>query len=1017
MAATLATLKYGISWRSALLVAILASRNTMASAQDTAAVGASQSLRSMGLPPTYRPYVAVGAGMDFHGEGSQGVGRAAVGVRRDFGNATQGFFGVAAEGYVGTLGDRVDGGGRMLAGIPAIGLMAGIDYSALDQRTAFALSFAEPFRRGGLLVPGSVVRFDFLPVKHTLTVSLVMPLFQPWAGRTRPRATHQPAPAAPPYHRRGAFGADSALPAAVAELRKSAYWVHRLTVPPIPSGDPAVSYAADSALAAHLEQVDDRFPGGHTVAAEVAGYHSALRRAFLLALGAGPEQESGTTLVDTVADLARRVLLNDFLIPFDRELGGRRDRATISALGRRSAAAFAAWVDTSGRIPQERRAAVLGINEALVAIMREAADSAERWWGDDRMVWLPLQFALRPEEHDEQSEIDRLVERISGSEFQPGHDLTYATDERFEKALWRSIREARRYHVLWIHDFVGSRGRTRPDSISQLAVEAYLDALAAAAARFDSTRSVPTYFIFLDQYYFKRSRSKLWLALLQDPLGYRFRLPDRYGEIERAIRARQQTLLAAVQASPALRAVRERRGDHWLRQLFSVRVSVTNPPDPSFRSGGPVPGLPFGLPDDVMRDHRKIAFADLTEADPSSGVANLTGLGVGEWYARYGWLDRTIVLRGPAAVEVKTAAREMLLSQGFRAADIPRMLQPDVKPADYAERVAGLARGGWFARAAIVFNETGYAPKHATAAKAALYSLMPAGSTIIANDPQWVGRYWASMLLGSALRGCKVLIIGPGQDNAPFGDAFVQSSLQRELFLRVVHAGGVLATALGRSGGLIQVGLFRIGLGTHNVPGGVRGVRDGLRKYPFLRQVLPFDQGVWNLFEQADSLLQTVGDAAPQDTAAYYHPKFHLKTQFLGTAAAMREAVGRPEWRAFFSRRILERLHEPPAGTDITLDHLSPLRDYLLHRSTAERERQALYLTVGSQNQDVRSFALDGEATCIVSGEASLISAGDMLLLSTVGVEWLRSEQDVERYLPAVTGVKQRLARVLEGVF
>ncbi|HSE44946.1 MAG TPA: hypothetical protein VLA89_06420, partial [Gemmatimonadales bacterium] len=112
------------------------------------------------------------------------------------------------------------------------------------------------------------------------------------------------------------------------------------------------------------------------------------------------------------------------------------------------------------------------------------------------------------------------------------------------------------------------------------------------------------------------------------------------------------------------------------------------------------------------------------------------------------------------------------------------------------------------------------------------------------------------------------------------------------------------------------------------------------------------------------------------------------------------------------------RLHEPsPAGTDITLDHLSMFRSYLDQRSPEERERQALYLTVGSHNQDQRSLLLDGEATCIVSGEASLLAAGDMLLLTTAGVVWLSDPEEVRRLLPAPSRTQQRLAWLTEGIF
>jgi hypothetical protein len=197
----------------------------------------------------------------------------------------------------------------------------------------------------------------------------------------------------------------------------------------------------------------------------------------------------------------------------------------------------------------------------------------------------------------------------------------------------------------------------------------------------------------------------------------------------------------------------------------------------------------------------------------------------------------------------------------------------------------------------------------------------------------------------------------------------------------------------------------------------VREVRDGLRRNPFLREVLPFDQGVWDLFEGADSLLLALGHTGPADSALWYHPRFHLKTQFFGTSAGLRLTLGRPEWRRFFERRIGERLQESPAGTDITLDHLAPLREYLDGRSPEDRARQVLYLEVGSHNQDPRSFMLDGEELCLVAGESALIAAGDMLLLSTAGVEWLDNRLELDRYFPPKPRNMVEASRGAEFIF
>jgi hypothetical protein len=1003
--------------RRFLVVPLLALTAPLEVAQPQAgpAVDSLAVIKSMGLPRPIHWYAGLGAGLEVAGSRSAALSRAVIGGSHDFTNQIPGLLGMAAEAWFGTRLDDMDGGARLLFASNAAGLRVGADYSLRLGRTDLALAVVQPVRRGGLLIPGGGLRFDWVPARSELTASLSVPLSPLRPGRTRPRAVGVVPVKAPPPRKSKPVEMPAPLGRTLSQVREAALLTSRLVTPFLPPGAPAASAAEAVRLRVSLAggRGSDGLPG--SAAGEIGRYHDLVVQAFALALDSAPDGDSRFAIAATVTDTARRLLLEQVLLPYDRDLGRIRRPVVLRALCRRAEAAFAEWLGTAPLSSGEERTRLLAVYRRMLAIVRESADSAHVRWGDSRYVWLPLQFALRPEDHDTQSEIDGLVERITGVPFQDGHDLVYATDERFEPALRRSILEARDYHVLWIHDFAGRNSDGGPDSVAQEVVQVYFTALTAAVDSFERTRRIPTFLIFLDQYYYGRSRSWRWLRLLRDPLGHEFELPERYDRAERAVHQVQQKLRLAVEQSAALQAEARRRGSRWLRQLVAVHVNVTHPPDPSFRGPRGTGTLVSGMTDDLMRDHRKVAFADITEADPSRGVAILTGLGVGEHYARFQWLDRTLVVRGPAAVTLKTEARALLRSQGFREDEIPPVLRADPVSVDASAREPVGREGG--ARVAIAMNVPGYGPKRATAAKAALYSLLPAGCTIVAADPQWLSRFWAGMLLGSALRGCKVLLIGPGADNAPFSTSFVQSTLQRDLFLRIIAAREALRPQLEQSGGLLAIGLFRVGYGTHNVPAGVREVRNGLRRHPFLREVLPFDRSVWDLFEQSDSLLAALAVAAPTDTADWYHPKFHLKTQFFGSAEGMREALGRPEWHQFFVRRIRERLHESPAGTDITLDHLSMLRPYFAGRPAEVRERQVLYLEVGSHNQDPRSFMLDGEELCLVSGEQALVAAGDMLLLSTVGVEWMDGAHELDRYFPPKGDLLTEAARAAEPIF
>jgi hypothetical protein len=945
-----------------------------------------------------------------------------LGGVREFMNPVPGLAGVAAEAWIEGRAAGPDAGARLMFASNAAGIQVGADYSLRLGRPDLALVVLQPVRRGGLLFPGAGLRFDWIPSRSTFAASVSLPLFQRWpGGKTRPRRPEVRPVKVPAYRGprpdRGVVQLDPALRTMLDSVRVAARALSDLVVPVIPPRDPVRTAAVASRLREVLRRAagGDGAPRQSAALAAMQEYHDLLDRAFELA--AAPEGASARGWAAAVADTVRSVLLEQVLLPFDRDLGRIRRSRVLRALCRQAEIALADRLAGFPALSATARTRVLAVHGALLDLLQAMAADAQSEWGDSRYAWLPLQLALRPEAHDTQSEIDRLIERITGVPFEGGHDIVYTTDERFEPALQRSIREARDYHVLWIHDFAGHNPDGSPDLVGHQVVRAYLAALTAAAVAFEQSHKVPTYLIFLDQYYYRRSHSDQWLRVLRDPLNYRLRLSRRHRTLERSIAEAQDELRRAVRDSPAIEAEARRRGPGWASRIFAVQVNVTFPPDPSYRGPRGSGTVISGMTDDFMRDHRKVAFADVTERDPSRGIAILTGLGVGEHYARFQWLDRTMVVRGPGAVVLKDEARALLRSQGFSEQEIPGVLRPEPYPSDRAARIADLERRGWYARLAIPMNEPGYGPKRATAAKAALYTLLPPGCTIVAADPQWLSRFWAGMFLGSALRGCKVLVIGPGPDNAPFSTSFVQAVLQRDLFLRLMAARDTLRQELERSGGLLAIGLFRTGYGTNNVPAGVRGLRDGVRRHPFLRRVFPFHQGVWDLFAQADSLLGALGEVAPPDTGTWYHPRFHVKTQFFGSAEAMDSALGRPEWRDFFKRRIGERLQEAPAGTDIRLEHLSALRTYLTARTSGERERQVVYLEVGSHNQDPRSFMLDGEELCLVAGDAGLLAAGDMLLLASVGVEWLDDPGELERFYPAQRDILTEAARAAEPIF
>ena len=116
-------------------------------------------------------------------------------------------------------------------------------------------------------------------------------------------------------------------------------------------------------------------------------------------------------------------------------------------------------------------------------------------------------------------------------------------------------------------------------------------------------------------------------------------------------------------------------------------MNITNRADEAYWSGGIISSL-FAYPDNLMRDHRKVAFYDVTEADPYSGRAVYTGMGVGQQYLGPTWEDRSIRVEGPMLVELKRAVRELLLSQGMPVRDIPLPLQARNRSVGYDSLLA-----------------------------------------------------------------------------------------------------------------------------------------------------------------------------------------------------------------------------------------------------------------------------------------------------------------------------------------
>ncbi len=990
-------------------------------------------ITSMGFPTRYHWYAGGLVGSDRRVEGDAGVaGEALVGMYRDFKQPAAGILGFAVEGYTGKFAGEGDGGMRALVTIRALRLALGEDFSFRDGTHDFILRFEDPILRGGFFRTGSQMRFEWLPGRHhSYYFGLTIPLFQPWAGKTRPRSLSYRVPptpldaSAPPRYPADHAGPPPDVVAILARARASAMKIDFLTTPLTNSRSTSEFTEKAVTLRRSMEVRNADFPDGHTYAGEVAYYHRQIDLAFASALGVEP----GSPAADTVAVQARTILFNHVLARSNRRFGWFRSDDVLQQYIDPSVDLFAAWTASSPLVPANRRADVVSTYVQLTGIVKAAFASEHKRWHDSRLVWIPFQLALRPQDHATQSQIDALIEKVMAAPFTRGNSVTYLANERFTGELIGTIRLTRDYHVLWIHDIKGGPSADEPDTVSaRLVLDGYLPALTRAVRAFDQTGRIPTYLIFLDEWYYELQRGRFWLELLRDPLVKDLSFGSKASAIDQRTKAAVNELRAAVAASPRLQAEAAKRGQDWLRNLVSVHVNITNPGDPSFPGRLRAKDLTLALSDDFLRDHRKIAFFDVTEEDPARGVGLFTGEGVGEQYAEGAWEDRTLEIRGPAILPLKEYARDLLASQGFEPDQIPLSLRPRQVAPDYDARVDSLVRAGWIGRVMPVNSKTGYDDKAATVVKAMLYTLMPPGTRIVVPDSQWSSFAWGSMLLGAALRGCQVMAIGPGINNAPYGkEAWPQFSLQHDIFSALIAVATIFHAQIASAGGALHVGLYEGEVGTRDMEQRVREFSAGVKRNRFIRDVFPFQPRLYDFLEDPDRMLSAVEASPPavatQDSAV--RPKLHLKSQFYASRDFVEQILPLSQWNDVMLATLRARVRDRDeflAGAPLdsaslanrqgSFAQLVALAPYLRSRTPAQRDRQVIYLSLGSQNQDDRSLMENGEVLAVISGEAALAGIADYVYL-VARATWLETQADLNKAQPPVSKFKHDLARWL----
>jgi len=468
----------------------------------------------------------------------------------------------------------------------------------------------------------------------------------------------------------------------------------------------------------------------------------------------------------------------------------------------------------------------------------------------------------------------------------------------------------------------------------------------------------------------------------------------------------------AVRQSSALAA----RGNEYVQRRLRVQVQITYPHDPSYAG------------DMLMRDHRKLAFCDVSESDPSAGCGVFTGEGVGEHYAGPYWEDRSLLVRGAGLVRLKSAARVLLLSQGFREDEIPLCLRAQAHGEHHASTLDSLSGDGWGDDLLVTMNETGWGSKQATVLKAILYNLMPRGAIMIAPDSLWTSDFWAGMFVSAALRGCRVYVIAPAGEHAP-SNALPTLGLMHETLRAMFRAQERLAPSLARVEGELHVGLYTRESDVSDMRALLKSVLAAPRDSSLFASDLRLHPDVLLALQAEYDTLQSTypGPAHPLPSDGEGKPAIHMKAQFFASKEAL-SLLSRPEWGPVLARYLAVRRRQT-ASPESGLEDLSPalfedpagvrphvfaaVRDSM--PTPADADRVFYLATVGSHNQDRRSMLFDGEALVAVSGPGALLAAIDFASLLQIAT-WPASAEALDARFPKSRGLIKALARWIRNL-
>ena len=522
------------------------------------------------------------------------------------------------------------------------------------------------------------------------------------------------------------------------------------------------------------------------------------------------------------------------------------------------------------------------------------------------------------------------------------------------------------------------------------------------------------------------------MTLLEDPLGREVSLPPAFTDEQQ--HDRRLPTQTCARPCPGVAGAAGRPVDDSATGGCTTwsRCTSTSRTRPTSRSGprGLIPLL--GMPDSLMRDHRKIAFYDLTEDDPYKGEAMFTGMGIGEHYAGATWEDRALIVQGPAALEAKAALRRLLARQGAqRTRRFPRSCarsrsRPTTRTRRGRRDPARRKRGAIPpARAMQTHNEAGLRLQAGQRREVAAHE----------RDASRIGHHRPGLALGRP----PLRIAAPRQRAARVPGPHHRTGARQRAGIRVAddgaraHAVQPPARAVARGstrgitaeGGLLQDWPVQRNRGRRRhcrphprgahhlqhrgavvpaigaVPRRTRS-RAGTRRPPTLEAArpptylvhpvdaaaaqAPHEGPLRRNARRMERALRQAGndDDAARGTSRSGRVRSAATGGWTSTCASFRARCGRL------------------AGSCSTAHHATLSDDQL--------RKVAYYLQIGSFNMNDRSMLFDGEAAVTVSGPAALTGMLDFIMVAGLST-WVERQEQIDALLPPPSGFKRLLAR------